>query len=302
MPDTLWTKIHPYEDLPRTLDPAAGWVQNTNNPPWVNTGLPPLEPSAFPAYMSPVSTTFRAEQSALLLMSKPKLTFDDFITLKMTTRSLMADRVLNELLAAAANSDSPLVQSAVALLRSWDHYYNNDSRAALLFETWAGMFAGPQFLGTDNFTNPWDLSDPLNTPNGIKYTAKAVAMLEAAARETIATYGSLDRPFGDISRFHVGDINLPGNGGFGNLGIFRVITWSPLKNGERTPLHGETYISMIEFSKPMKAMGLMTYGESTQPGSKHMGDQLALLSKQQLRPVWLTRTEVEQHMEARKSY
>ena len=37
---TLWTKIHPYEDLPRTLDPPAGWVQNTNNPPWTNTALP----------------------------------------------------------------------------------------------------------------------------------------------------------------------------------------------------------------------------------------------------------------------
>jgi acyl-homoserine-lactone acylase len=300
--DTLWTRIHPYEDLPRTLDPPAGWVQNTNNPPWVNTAPPPLEPRKFPAYLSPVSMSFRAEQSALLLMSKPKLTFDDFIKLKMTTRSLMADRVLDELLAAAANSDHPLVQEAAALLKGWDHAYDNDSRAALLFETWAGKFAGPQFLDTDNFTHPWGLSDPLNTPNGIKDPAKAVAMLEAAAQETIANYGSLDRAFGDVSRFHLGDTNVPGNGGFGNIGIFRVITWSALKNGERTPLHGETYISLIEFSKPMKAMGLLTYGESSQPGSRHSGDQLALLSKEQLRPIWLTRTEVEEHMEEKKSY
>jgi acyl-homoserine-lactone acylase len=67
-------------------------------------------------------------------------------------------------------------------------------------------------------------------------------------------------------------------------------------------LHGETYISMIEFSKPMKAMGLLTYGESSQYGSKHMGDQLDLLSKEQLRPIWLTRAEVERHSEAKKSF
>jgi len=246
--------------------------------------------------------SFRAEQSGLLLMSKPKLTFDDFMKLKMTTRSLMADRLLDQLLAAAADSGRPLVQKAAALLKNWDHFYNNDSRAALLFETWAGKFAGPQFLGTSNFTNPWTLSDPLNTPNGVKDPTKAVAMLETAAQETIAKYGSLDRPFGEVSRFHLGTTNVPGNGGFGNIGIFRVITWSPLKNGERIPLHGETYISMIEFSKPMKAMGLMTYGESSQPGSKHMGDQLPLLSKKQLRPVWLTRAEVEQHMEDKKTF
>jgi acyl-homoserine-lactone acylase len=59
---------------------------------------------------------------------------------------------------------------------------------------------------------------------------------------------------------------------------------------------------MVEFAKPMKAMVLLTYGESSQPGSKHMGDQLALLSKKQLRPVWLTRAEVEQHKEDEISF
>jgi acyl-homoserine-lactone acylase len=299
--DTLWTKIHPYEDLPRTLDPPSGWVQNTNNPPWVNTQQV-LDPAKFPAYMSPVNMSFRAEQSGLLLMSKPKLTFDDFMTLKLSTRSQLADRVLDQLLAAAASSDKPLVQQSVVLLKAWDHRYDNDSRAALLFEDWAGHFTGPQFNGETNFTHPWSLSDPFATPNGIKDPEKAVAMLEVAAKETIAKYGALDRPFGEVSRFHIGSMNVPGNGGYGNIGIFRVITWSPLKNGERTPIHGETYISMIEFSKPMKAMGLMTYGESDQPGSEHNGDQLPLLSKEQLRPIWLTRSDVEQHKEDQKAF
>jgi acyl-homoserine-lactone acylase len=55
---------------------------------------------------------------------------------------------------------------------------------------------------------------------------------------------------------------------------------------------------MIEFSKPMKAMGLLTYGESDQPGAKHMGDQLPLLSKEQLRPEWLTRAGIMAHKES----
>ena len=73
----------------------------------------------------------------------------------------------------------------------------------------------------------------LTTPSGIKDPAKAVAMLEDAAKETIQKYGTLDRPFGDVSRFHWGTYNLPGNGGYGNIGIFRVITWSPLKNARK---------------------------------------------------------------------
>jgi len=301
--ETLWTQLHPYEDLPRTLDPPAGWVQNTNNPPWTNTALPILDPAKYPPYMSPAGgMSFRSEQSMLLLGGAGKLTFDGFVKLKMTTRSLMADRLLPELLAAAATTEKPLVQQAVALLKSWDHNYNNDSRGALLFETWAAKFAGPVFSGTANFKNAFTLSDPLNTPNGIKDPGAAVAMLEAAAQETIAKYGSLDRPWGEVSRFHIGDINLPGNGGHGNTGSFRTINWGPLKDRERTPVHGETYISMVEFSKPMKAMGLVTYGESSQPGSKHNGDELQLLSNKQLRPLWRTRAEVEQHMEERKKF
>jgi acyl-homoserine-lactone acylase len=264
--------------------------------------LPALDPARFPAYLSPVSMTLRAEQSALLLMSRPRLTFDEFVKLKMSTRSLMADRLLDPLLAAAAASRSPLVKDAAALLKDWDHHVDNDSRAALLFETWARGFAGPQFLGTDEFARPWDSSAPLSTPDGIKDPDQAVALLETAARDTIALYGALDRPFGDISRFRLGDVDLPGNGGFGNLGIFRVITWSPMKDGHRTPLHGETYISAIEFTTPMKAMGLMSYGQSTQPGSPHRSDQLGLLSKQQLRPIWLTRAEAEQHRETQKEF
>jgi acyl-homoserine-lactone acylase len=34
---TLWTKTHPYRDLPRVLDPPSGWLQNTNDPPWTTT-------------------------------------------------------------------------------------------------------------------------------------------------------------------------------------------------------------------------------------------------------------------------
>lgn len=298
---TLWTKIHPYEDLPRTLDPPAGWVQNTNNPPWINTATV-LEPSKYPAYMSPVNMSFRAEQSGLLLMSKPKISFDDFMALKMSTESRLADRVLDQLLKAAGDSEQPLVKQSVALLKDWNRRYDDESGAALLFETWASKFMGPQFTSENNFAAPWTLHDPFHTPDGLKDPSMAVAMLAAAAKDTIARYGKLDRPFGDVSRFKLGAYNEPGNGGYGNIGIFRVITWSPLKDGIRIPLHGETYISMIEFSKPMKAMGILTYGESSQPGAKHMGDQLPLLSKEQLRPEWLTRADIEAHKESSMTF
>jgi acyl-homoserine-lactone acylase len=77
---TLWTKIHPYEDLPKVIDPATGFVQNTNDPPWIVTWPSPLQPSQFPAYVAPLTgVTMRSQQSVKDLMSEPKLTYDELV-------------------------------------------------------------------------------------------------------------------------------------------------------------------------------------------------------------------------------
>jgi acyl-homoserine-lactone acylase len=190
----------------------------------------------------------------------------------------------------------------VALFKAWNRADDNDARAALLFETWARMFAGPTFQSDANYRVRWSPDQPIDTPTGIKDPAQALTMLKAAIVETKTLYGAIDRPFGDVSRFAIDDVNLPGNGGFGNEGVFRVITWSPMKDGKRTPIHGETWVSLVEFSTPIKAMGLMSYGDASQPGSPHRSDQLKFLSTKTLRTLWYTRTQVEQHLEERVAY
>ena len=95
---------------------------------------------------------------------------------------------------------------------------------------------------------------------------------------------------------------MPGNGGFGNLGIFRVITFGAAHGKTRSQTHGETWISAVEFGTPVRAKVLMTYGNSSQPGSPHQTDQLPLLVKKQLRTAWLTRADVEANAESRDKF
>lgn len=295
---TLWKDVHGYDDLPKVFDPASGFVQNANDPPWLATYPRVLDPSKWPSYIAatgPMSQ--RAQMSVKLLSQTPKLSFDDFVARKLTTRSLMADRMLPDLLAAAKDSTDPDVQAAVAVLSAWDHQDNAESRGALLFETWAGLFSPANFTSQANYAVKWTLNDPLETPRGLKDPAAAVVMLKQAVAKTKQLYVAIDRPFGEVSRFHLGAVNLPGNGGYGNTGIFRTITWGPMKNGERTPAHGETWVSMVEFSTPMKAVGMMSYGNSSQPNSPHNADQLQFLTSKSFRTLWLTRKDVEVHLE-----
>jgi len=299
----LWSEVHSYAELPKVVDPAAGFVQNTNDPPWVATLPSPIQWKDYPPYVAANGPeSLRSQQSVRLLAQPGKIGFDDFVARKLSTHTLMADRVLPDLIPAAEADPDPEVKAAAALLEAWDRETLADSRAALLFETWAGKFAPGNFTSQANYKVKWSPDRPVDTPTGIADPAKAVELLKAAIAETKQKYGAIDRPFGEVSRFAIDGVDLPGHGGFGNTGLFRTITWGALKDGRRTPQHGETWVSMVEFSTPIRAVGLMSYGSASQRGSPHRADQLKHLSERTFRTLWTTRAEVEQHLEARTPY
>ena len=59
---TIWTDIHSYDDLPKVFDPKSGFVQNTNDPPWVTSWPQPLNPKDYPAYVSVVGPMSQRSQ------------------------------------------------------------------------------------------------------------------------------------------------------------------------------------------------------------------------------------------------
>ena len=105
-----------------------------------------------------------------------------------------------------------------------------------------------------------------------------------------------------MNRLRVGEHDVPGNGGPGELGVFRVVAYQPGKDGKAQAVHGDSYVAVVEFSDPLRAEALLSYGNATQPGSPHVGDQLGLFVEKRLRPVWRTREEIEAHLEERESF
>lgn len=301
----LWTEIHPLTDLPIVADPESGFVQNANDPPWLATYPPTYTPDDFPPYVAvsgPLS--LRAQNSVSMLVDEEKVSFEEMVELKLSAQATALDRLLPDLIDAASSDPDPEVQQAVELLRNWDGEFDSDAQGALLFEEFMTPFASKPFAfpysEQDGYAVPWSLEAPLTTPSGIKDKPAALEMLKGAIASTKEKYGSIDRPYGDVSRFVIGDRNLPGLGSYGNLGSFNVITWADRDgDGIRTPQHGETWISMVEFSEPVKALGLMTYGNSRQPGTPHYDDQLEMLANGDFRTLWLIREEVEANTKSR---
>lgn len=294
---TLWTKIHPYQDLPRVIDPPSGWLQNANDPPWTTTFPLAIKADNYPPYMAPHYMGFRAQRSAKMLDEDDSIAFDEMISYKHSTRMELADRILDDLIPAARKVGNELAQQAATVLSMWDRQANADSKGAVLFANWA------QEIDFDKaFSQPWIEHLPRTTPDGLANPQDAVTALSTAALKVEKTYGKLDVAWGEVFRLKHGKVDLPANGGDGDLGIFRVTNFAPSNLGGFQPVAGDSYVTAIEFSKPVKAMALTSYGNSSQPGSPHAVDQLALFARKQLRPVWRKKQEITAHLEERKVF
>ncbi|CAA9346743.1 Penicillin amidase superfamily [uncultured Leptolyngbya sp.] len=293
---TLWQKIHSYQDLPRLLDPTSGWLQNANDAPWTMTFPAELKASDYPAYMAPAGPMyFRAQRSAKMLTESGPLTLEKMIELKHSTRMALADRLVNQLIAAARQRGNPLAQKAATVLAKWDRTANAGSRGAALFAAWADTMEFDQL-----FADTWQPDQPFTTPNTLADPAKAVTALEQVAQKIQQQYGSLEVPWGEVFRLQGEGVDLPASGGPGFLGIFRVLDFQPT-SGPFQAMGGDSYVAAVEFSRPVRAQVLTSYGNATQPGLPSATESLSLVARQQLHPAWRSRSEIKAHLFAQES-
>lgn len=292
--ETLWSKNHPYSDLPRVVDPPSGWLQNANDPPWGATFPRAISPDNYPPYMAPRGPMdLRSQRSAKMLLEDDKISFEELIKYKHSTQVELADRILDDLI-PVARQGSEKARRAAGVLAAWDRKVDADSRGAVLFVFWKKAMKSDRL-----FAKPWREDAPLTTPDGLANPGEAVRVLEAVAAKVEATYGALDVAWGEVFRLP-GEANLPANGADGSLGVFRSVSFVPGKGDRFEAIAGDSFVAAIEFSNPVKAMALNSYGNASQPGSPHAGDQWQLFARKELRPVWRSRSEIEAHLSSRQ--
>ena len=293
--DNLWHSTHAYDELPRVVDPASGWLQNANDPPWTTTFPKALDPDDFPPYMAPRFMHFRAQQSAQLLSDDDSITFEELVGYKHSNQMRMAERLLDDLAQAVEAHGSEQARRGLDVLLAWDRTADAESRGGVLFSTF-GREMGRRIA----HATPWNEDEALTTPDGFADPAAAAAALDRAAAHVESTWGALDVAWGEVFRLRRGDYDLPANGGPGGLGLFRVVGYSPSSDNTLEAVSGDSYVAAVEFSDPIRAEALVAYGNASQPGSPHVGDQLELFAKKELRKVWRTRDEIEAHLAHRE--
>jgi acyl-homoserine-lactone acylase len=189
---TLWTHTLLWNQLPHTINPPGGFVQNSNDPSWI----------------APVEMTLRPQHGATFLTSERRFSADQILAGKESTYMFLADRVLPDLIAAANASSvqrqsrrplcSPLGTATRMRILSAARCLNPGmTPMSLIHPRHMTRFLAISIL---SFRVEWTLDQPLTTPQGLADPAAAVPFLAAAARQLQSTYGSYALSWGDVHR------------------------------------------------------------------------------------------------------
>ena len=303
----VWRDLLGFDELPKLINPAGGYVQNCNDAPWWTSLRAVLDRRKYPSYIEPGRRLLLRTQMALeMLQGDRKFSLEDVKRMKYESRMLVADRVKPDLIKAlrATASPSEEIKRGLAVIESWDNTTSRNARGAVLFKRFWDTY-------TQENKNPysvaWDEGDPGRTPRGLSDARLAARMFEEAVRWTRQTYGSEAVAWGDVHRVRLGELDLAVGGESGLYGVFRVMQFAQAKDGKlvvgevergkQMQGGGDGWIFAVEFSKPITAYSVLAYGETRNPASKHSTDQAALFANEQYKKALFTEAEIKANLE-----
>jgi acyl-homoserine-lactone acylase len=291
----VWKEFHNYEDLPKILNPLAGWIQNANDPPWTSTIPQEILKEDYPDYMSPSSMGFRAQTSAKMLIDAGNfINLDRLVQIKMSTKSELAERLLPDLNEALKITRFGRAQQALDYLNQWNKTFEPQSDGALIFIQWWNKYVeGCEKQGKSPFLEPWNEEDPIHTPRGLSDFQWAAKALDEVAVDLVMKYRKLSVPYGQEYFMKYGEKTWPASGGEGEWGLMKVLQFQKGENNQNQSYYGDTYIAITEFGPKITAKVLLPYGNSSKVESKHFGDQLELYHKGQMRDALFYEEDVK---------
>ncbi|MEO0399531.1 MAG: penicillin acylase family protein [Pseudomonadota bacterium] len=280
----VWTEYLPYSALPRLINPQSGFLQNANEPPWYTTFPRLLHSSDYPAYIAPpTAQSFRAQRSLRYVVSDAAISFEELTEFKESNTLEMARLLAPLLVRLGEASSDPDARLGARILKDWDKAANADSRGAILFIQWAdimrersGRLLREAFGRLDNLDAEISFD---------AHTQDVMSALIAAVQKTRDKHGDPRVAYGDVVRLRLGDRDYPASGAEGAYGAYRVIDTFSDGQGKKVAYGGESFVAVIEFGERVRAVGNLTYGNTSDPSSPFFAHGLELYAEGQLRPM-----------------
>ena len=84
--------------------------------------------------------------------------------------------------------------------------------------------------------------------------------------------------------------------GLSEVGSFNAGFYRPSSKTTYTLLGGSAHTSVVEFGSKIKAKGILSYGNASQPNSPFNGDQIQLLLDRKLRDIYFYQDDIDAHL------
>jgi len=306
-PATDWQGLLSNDEVPHAINPASGFVYNSNDWPWDTAGKGSIDPAKYPPYVEKSHNQMPRGVHALRLLSGRK----DF-----SIQGLI-DAAFDSYQPAFATSIPPLVHAwdslpdsselkkktaeQIAMLRTWDFRWGVDSIANSLAVYYSQQSGGGR--GRRPSTGSGQVA-------GETAAEQLVHSLAAASDRLTADFGTWKTPWGQINRFQRNDDAIVQQFDDSKPSIpvmFSSATWGSLASfGARTypgtkkmyGTSGNSFVAVVEFGKDgVHARAVTAGGESGDPASKHFDDQAQRYATGNLREVYFYPDQLKGHTE-----
>jgi acyl-homoserine-lactone acylase len=291
--EQIWTEYVPPRDMPQVKNPTGGYVMNSNSTPYHTNLFQVMNPAVFPAYFPKPRFSLRSQLSMHLIHNAKKFGLEDVVHTKFSQRSMLAERVKDDLLVALRWADlSGEERAALELVRNWNNTTARDTTGSVIFQEWWTLYRKDK--GVDDLhTIPWDFHDPIETPDGLADEDRAVEAFREAVAEVQKRWGSIDVTWGDVHRIRFGEIvDLPIGGAGNDMGSFRVIGYKDDPDGKRRARTGDGWVFAVEFGETPVARSVVAYSQSGREDSPHFADQAPLFADNQMKKVAFTEEDI----------
>jgi acyl-homoserine lactone acylase PvdQ len=307
---TEWHGLLSVDETPKLLNPASGWLYNSNNWPWSAAGPSSPKRADYPAYVETGREESARGYHALRVLSNRK----DFTIERLRAAAYDSylpafERLIPSLLSAydGLPATDPLktrLAEHIALLRAWDYRWAVASVPTALAVFWGeeltrrvGGEARRAGISADDYIV--DKATP----------AERVQALAAASDKLAADFGAWKTPWGDINRFQrlTGDIVQPFNDAGPSIPVgFTSSRWGSLASFGARPYKGtkkwygtsgNSFVAVVEFGDSVRAIAVTAGGESGHPSSPHFNDEAQRYATGNLREVYFYPSQLKAHVD-----
>ena len=308
-PATEWGSPLSVDESPLVVNPANGWIQNTNNWPFSVAGANSPKQKDFPRYVESGSENPRGVHAIRVLDKKKGFTPDSVIAAAFDSYQPEFAILIPALLRSydqtpASNPLKAKLTDQIAVLRKWDYRWAADSVANALAVSWGDdLWQRVSADARKAAVSVYEFMETKATPQ------QRLESLAAVSDKLAADFGTWKTPWGDINRFqrltpaivHPFDdagasipVGFP-SARWGSLASFGARAYKGSKKIYGTT--GNSFVAVVEFGDTVKARAITAGGESGDPTSKHFNDQAERYSTGNLREVYFYPQQLQGHTE-----